>query len=87
MAKEIKQRTYTQKFRKQWLQMIYAKTGSQKFLKMKKNVLCKYCKATFRAKYYNIKDHAGSKKHEVNSVPFSSFRQAKISFPKVEKVS
>ncbi len=50
-----------------------------------KSIFCKYCKTTFRAKYYDIEDHARSKKHQVNSAPFSSFRQAKISFPSVEK--
>ncbi len=40
---------------------------------------------TFRAKYYDIQDHARSKKHHVNSALFSSSRQAKLSFPVVEK--
>lgn len=85
MAKEIKQRTYAQKFRKQWLQDDMCKDWIAEVPTDERSVLCKYCKTTFRAKYYDIKDHAKSKKHQVNSAPFSSSRQAKISFPKVEK--
>ncbi|XP_068210356.1 E3 SUMO-protein ligase KIAA1586-like [Palaemon carinicauda] len=50
-----------------------------------RNAYCKYCKTTIRAKFCDIKDHSKSKKHQVNSEPFSSSRQSKISFPKAEK--
>ena len=49
------------------------------------SVHCKFCKSVFRAKLYDIKEHAKNKKHLVNSVPLSSSRQLKINFPKVEK--
>ncbi len=60
MAKETKQRTYTQMFRKQWLQDDIYKDWIAVIPNHEKSVLYKYSKTTFRAKYYDIKDHAKS---------------------------
>jgi len=80
-----KQATYKQKFRKEWLQDEIYKDWITEVPNDEKSVYCKYCKTKIRAKFYDIKDHSKSKKHQVNSEPFSSSRQSKINFPKVEK--
>lgn len=80
-----KQATYKQKFRKEWLQDEICKDWITEVPNDEKSVYCKYCKTKIRAKFYDIKDHSKSKKHQVNSEPFSSSRQSKINFPKVEK--
>ncbi|XP_037780274.1 uncharacterized protein LOC119576699 [Penaeus monodon] len=80
-----KQATYKQKFRKEWLQDEICKDWITEVPNDEKSVSCKYCKTKIRAKFYDIKDHSESKKHQVNSEPFSSSRQSKINFPKVEK--
>lgn len=77
--------TYTQKFRKEWLQEGFCKDWIMEIPGDASNARCRFCNSVFRAKLYDIKEHSKSKKHLTNSEPFSSARQMKISLHKLDK--
>ncbi|KAK3886341.1 hypothetical protein Pcinc_009497 [Petrolisthes cinctipes] len=49
---------YTQKFRKEWLQEGFCKDWIMEIPGDANNARCKYCNSVFRAKLYDIKEHA-----------------------------
>lgn len=81
----ITQLAYTQKFRKEWLQEGFCIDWIMEIPGDANNARCKFCNSVFRAKLYDIKEHAKSKKHLTNSEPFSSARHMKINFHKLDK--
>ncbi|XP_071746205.1 uncharacterized protein [Lepeophtheirus salmonis] len=80
-----KTNTYKKKFRTERLHDDVCKDWIVQIPTDEKNAYCKYCKTTIRAKLSDIKEHTKSKKHKLNSAIFSSSRQSKIIFSKVEK--
>lgn len=80
-----KQLAYTQKFRKEWLQEGFYKDWTVEIPGDTNSARCKFCNSVYRTKLFDIKEHAKSKKHLTNSEPFSSARQMKINFHKVDK--
>lgn len=76
---------YTQKFRAEWLtnelcsEWISSESDTTK-------AYCKFCRCSIRARFVDIKSHNETKKHKINSDPFSSSRQRKVSFPVLNRI-